>query len=77
MDATKMSFITWFSSSTHLKVDLSILDMFSRSGFGYAGFSDLEDVWDDLPISRLKYNALDDFYEVCLGSRLEDFMEVV
>nr|VDD55119.1 unnamed protein product [Brassica oleracea] len=28
------------------------------------GFSDLEDVWDDLPVSRLKYNALDDFQEV-------------
>ncbi|KAF3550780.1 hypothetical protein DY000_02005117 [Brassica cretica] len=38
--------------------------MFFRSGFGYAGFSDLEDVWDDLPVSRLKYNALDDFQEV-------------
>ncbi|KAF2547029.1 hypothetical protein F2Q70_00023610 [Brassica cretica] len=37
---------------------------FFRSGFGYAGFSDLEDVWDDLPVSRLKYNALDDFQEV-------------
>ncbi|KAF3511611.1 hypothetical protein F2Q69_00005314 [Brassica cretica] len=38
--------------------------MFFRSGFGYAGFSDLEDVLDDLPVSRLKYNALDDFLEV-------------
>ncbi|KAF3521050.1 hypothetical protein DY000_02060849 [Brassica cretica] len=45
-------FITWFSSSIHLR--------FFRSGFGYAGFSDLEDVWDDLPVSRLKYNALTD-----------------
>uniref|UniRef100_A0A0D3A9I5 Uncharacterized protein n=1 Tax=Brassica oleracea var. oleracea TaxID=109376 RepID=A0A0D3A9I5_BRAOL len=27
-------------------------------------FSDLEDFWDDLPVSRLKYNALDDFQEV-------------
>ncbi|WZZ81307.1 hypothetical protein YC2023_101879 [Brassica napus] len=26
--------------------------------------SDLEDFWDDLPVSRLKYNALDDFQEV-------------
>ncbi|KAF2558380.1 hypothetical protein F2Q68_00017935 [Brassica cretica] len=25
---------------------------------------DLEDFWDDLPVSRLKYNALDDFQEV-------------
>ncbi|KAF3522042.1 hypothetical protein F2Q69_00048398 [Brassica cretica] len=52
MAATKMFFITWFSSSIHLR--------FFRSGFGYAGFSDLEDVWDDLPVSRLKYNALTD-----------------
>uniref|UniRef100_A0A0D2ZRD4 Uncharacterized protein n=1 Tax=Brassica oleracea var. oleracea TaxID=109376 RepID=A0A0D2ZRD4_BRAOL len=28
------------------------------------GFSDLEDFWDDLPVSHLKYNALDDFQEV-------------
>uniref|UniRef100_A0A0D3BL30 Uncharacterized protein n=1 Tax=Brassica oleracea var. oleracea TaxID=109376 RepID=A0A0D3BL30_BRAOL len=28
----------------------------------FKGFSDLEDVWDDLPVSRLKYNALDDFH---------------
>ncbi|KAF3572905.1 hypothetical protein F2Q69_00062529 [Brassica cretica] len=28
------------------------------------GFSDLEDFWDDLPVSHLKYNALDDFLEV-------------
>ncbi|KAF3522922.1 hypothetical protein F2Q69_00048925 [Brassica cretica] len=70
MAATKMFFITWFSSSTHLKIDLSILDMFFRSGFGYAGFSDLEDVWDDLPVSRLKYNALDDFQEVFQTSGL-------
>ncbi|CAG7894391.1 unnamed protein product, partial [Brassica rapa] len=41
--------------------------------FGYASFSDLdlicsfsdlEDFWDDLHVSRLKYNALDDFQEV-------------
>uniref|UniRef100_A0A0D3A742 Uncharacterized protein n=2 Tax=Brassica TaxID=3705 RepID=A0A0D3A742_BRAOL len=38
--------------------------MFFRYGFGYAGFSDLKDFWDDLPVSRLKYNALDDFQEV-------------
>ncbi|KAF3543955.1 hypothetical protein DY000_02009307 [Brassica cretica] len=30
----------------------------------FKGFSDLENFWDDLPISRLKYNALDDFQEV-------------
>ncbi|KAL0853580.1 hypothetical protein Bca101_058732 [Brassica carinata] len=48
------------------------LDMFFRSG--YAGFSDLEDFWDDLPIS-----LLDDFQESSRrlpGSRL-DFLEVV
>ncbi|KAF2589535.1 hypothetical protein F2Q70_00040660 [Brassica cretica] len=38
--------------------------MFFRSGFGYEGFSDLEDFWDDLPVSHLKYNALDNFQEV-------------
>ncbi|WZY72757.1 hypothetical protein YC2023_004997 [Brassica napus] len=30
----------------------------------FKGFSDLKDFWDDLPVSRLKYNALDDFQEV-------------
>ncbi|KAF3600715.1 hypothetical protein F2Q69_00036567 [Brassica cretica] len=30
----------------------------------FKGFSDLEDVWDDLPVSRLENNALDDFQEV-------------
>nr|VDD50607.1 unnamed protein product [Brassica oleracea] len=54
-------------------------------------FSDLEDFWDDLPVSRLKYNALDDFHfsrsrkssrrlpfqsSRLPGSRL-DFLEVV
>ncbi|CAN6930267.1 unnamed protein product [Brassica oleracea] len=43
-----------------------------RSRFGYAGFSDLEDVWDDLPVSRLKYNAPDDFQEVFQTSRLTE-----
>ncbi|KAF2600484.1 hypothetical protein F2Q68_00010068 [Brassica cretica] len=37
--------------------------MFFRSGFGYTSFLDLEDFWYDLPVSRLKYNALDDFQE--------------
>ncbi|KAF3530359.1 hypothetical protein DY000_02041125 [Brassica cretica] len=35
------------------------------------GFSDLENFWDDLLVSRLKYNALDDFQEVP-----DDFQEV-
>ncbi|KAF2603436.1 hypothetical protein F2Q70_00026934 [Brassica cretica] len=44
-------FITWFSSSTHLKVFNQMvlifhLDMFLRSGLGYVGFSDLEDFWE-------------------------------
>ncbi|WZZ77205.1 hypothetical protein YC2023_097777 [Brassica napus] len=30
----------------------------------FKGFSDLEDFWDDLRVSRLKYNVLDDFQEV-------------
>ncbi|KAF2610676.1 hypothetical protein F2Q70_00013348 [Brassica cretica] len=57
----------------------------------FKGFSDLEDVWDDLPVSRLKYNALDDFHHVedfwddvpvsrlkynALGSLPDDFQEV-
>uniref|UniRef100_A0A0D3AS46 Uncharacterized protein n=1 Tax=Brassica oleracea var. oleracea TaxID=109376 RepID=A0A0D3AS46_BRAOL len=88
MAATKMFFITWFSSSTHLKVfrfgfgyagfsDLEdVWDVF-RSGFGYAGFSDLEDVWDDLPVSCLKYNALDDFQEVFQTTSMKSSKRVV
>ncbi|KAF2603124.1 hypothetical protein F2Q70_00025817 [Brassica cretica] len=53
-------------------VDLLILDMFFRSGFGYAGFSDLEDFWDDLPVNRLKYNALEDFQDDLPGSLLTE-----
>ncbi|KAF3571941.1 hypothetical protein F2Q69_00058303 [Brassica cretica] len=60
---------------------------FFRSGFEYTGFSDLENFWDDLPVSRLKYNALDDFQEVFQttsrkssrrlpGSLPDDFQEV-
>ncbi|WZY86708.1 hypothetical protein YC2023_033092 [Brassica napus] len=30
----------------------------------FKGFLDLEDFWDDLHVSCLKYNALDDFQEV-------------
>ncbi|KAF3513378.1 hypothetical protein F2Q69_00005036 [Brassica cretica] len=51
-----------------------------------SGF-DMEDFWDDLPVSRLKYNALDNFQEVFQttsrrssrrlpGSVLDDFQEV-
>ncbi|KAF3558224.1 hypothetical protein F2Q69_00012673 [Brassica cretica] len=45
---------------------------FFRSGFGYAGFSDLEDFWDDLPVNRLKYNALEDFQDDLPGSLLTE-----
>ncbi|KAF2591360.1 hypothetical protein F2Q70_00040224 [Brassica cretica] len=62
MVATKMFLIRRYSSSTHLKVDLLILDIYFC--VFYKGFSDLEEFWDYLPVSRLKYNALDDFQEV-------------
>ncbi|KAF3593725.1 hypothetical protein DY000_02022661 [Brassica cretica] len=65
MAATKMFFITWFSSSTHLK--------FFRSGFGYADLSVLVfnqmilifhldmffRLMGNLLESLLKYNALE------------------
>uniref|UniRef100_M4EHR6 Uncharacterized protein n=1 Tax=Brassica campestris TaxID=3711 RepID=M4EHR6_BRACM len=34
------------------------------------GFSDLEELWDDLLVSRLKYNALGDFQDNLPGSLL-------
>ncbi|KAL0793066.1 hypothetical protein Bca101_064443 [Brassica carinata] len=34
------------------------------SNLQYADFSDFKDFWDDLPVSRLKYNTPDDFKEV-------------
>ena len=97
-----MFFITWFSSTIHVKVDLLVLVMyflcsikvdiynlplifsvfksferfwicrFFRFGFGYAGFSDLEELWDDLLVSRLKYNALGDFQDNLPGSLLTE-----
>ncbi|WZZ66262.1 hypothetical protein YC2023_077632 [Brassica napus] len=55
----------------------------------FHSFKDLKDFWDDLHVSRLKYNALDDFQMTSMsviwtswkssglpGSRL-DFLEVV
>ncbi|KAF3565486.1 hypothetical protein DY000_02018154 [Brassica cretica] len=65
-------FITWFSSSTHLKVlirwfssstwicftDLGLIYMFFRSG------SDFGRLMGSLLRSLLKYNALEDFQEV-------------
>uniref|UniRef100_A0A0D3BU61 Uncharacterized protein n=1 Tax=Brassica oleracea var. oleracea TaxID=109376 RepID=A0A0D3BU61_BRAOL len=60
----KWFFITWFSSSTHLKV--------FQFWIWYAGFSDLEEFWDELPVSRLKYNALEDFQDDLPGSLLTE-----
>uniref|UniRef100_A0A0D3ANU0 Uncharacterized protein n=1 Tax=Brassica oleracea var. oleracea TaxID=109376 RepID=A0A0D3ANU0_BRAOL len=37
----------------------------------FKGFSDLEDLWDDLPVSRLKYNA-----RRIPGSLPDDFQKV-
>ncbi|WZZ14820.1 hypothetical protein YC2023_107909 [Brassica napus] len=53
----------------------------------FHSFKDLEDFWDDLPVSHVKYNALDDFQEVFQttsrkysrrlpGSLPDDFQEV-
>uniref|UniRef100_A0A0D3CG36 Uncharacterized protein n=1 Tax=Brassica oleracea var. oleracea TaxID=109376 RepID=A0A0D3CG36_BRAOL len=53
----------------------------------FKGFSDLEDFWDDLPVSRLNYRLPDDFQEVFQttsrmfsrrlpGSLPDDFQEV-
>ncbi|WZZ35472.1 hypothetical protein YC2023_018873 [Brassica napus] len=47
-------------------IDLSVL-IFNQMVFifySFKGFSDLEDFWDDLTVSRLKYNAIDGFQEV-------------
>ncbi|KAG5391425.1 hypothetical protein IGI04_021388 [Brassica rapa subsp. trilocularis] len=58
MAATKMFLIKWYSTSTNLEIYL-IFHSFSLflshlNVFEYAGFSDLEDFWDDLPVSRLE-----------------------
>ncbi|KAF3601840.1 hypothetical protein F2Q69_00037095 [Brassica cretica] len=64
--------------------------MFFRSGFGYAGFPDLEDFWDDLPVfnqivlifhSFKGFSDLEDFWDDLPVSRLkynalDDFQEV-
>ncbi|KAG5376107.1 hypothetical protein IGI04_040703, partial [Brassica rapa subsp. trilocularis] len=47
--------------------NLSFLHVFNQMVlifYSFKGFSDLEDFWDDLPVSCPKYNALDDFQEV-------------
>ncbi|KAF3538473.1 hypothetical protein F2Q69_00020970 [Brassica cretica] len=38
----------------------------------FKGFSDLEDFCDDLPVSRLKYNAVEDFQDDLPGSLLTE-----
>ncbi|KAF2616663.1 hypothetical protein F2Q68_00038432 [Brassica cretica] len=53
-----------FHSFKGRSINFRYVFLFFRSGFGYEGFSDLEDFWDDLLVSRLKYKALDDFQEV-------------
>uniref|UniRef100_A0A0D3AA52 Uncharacterized protein n=1 Tax=Brassica oleracea var. oleracea TaxID=109376 RepID=A0A0D3AA52_BRAOL len=58
------------TESSHMSLpfitDLSVLMVLI-----FHSFKDLEDFWDDLLVSRLKYNALDDFQEVP-----DDFQEV-
>uniref|UniRef100_A0A0D3B8I3 Uncharacterized protein n=2 Tax=Brassica oleracea TaxID=3712 RepID=A0A0D3B8I3_BRAOL len=44
--------------------NLSFLQIFIQMVLIFLSFKDLEDFWDDLPVSRLKYNVLDDFQEV-------------
>ncbi|CAG7885892.1 unnamed protein product [Brassica rapa] len=54
-----------FSVLSHVFLtNLSFLQVFNQMVFIFHSFKDLEDFWDDLPVSRLKYNALDDFQEV-------------
>ncbi|KAF2545234.1 hypothetical protein F2Q70_00022037 [Brassica cretica] len=38
----------------------------------FKGFSDLKDFWEDLPVSRLKYNAVEDFQDDLPGSLLTE-----
>ncbi|WZZ62564.1 hypothetical protein YC2023_062671 [Brassica napus] len=58
-------YITNASSQSAYK---AYLNQFNRDFTMFLKLIYLEDVWDDLPVSRLKYNALDDFQE--------DFQEV-
>ncbi|KAF3509921.1 hypothetical protein F2Q69_00009415 [Brassica cretica] len=59
--------LTESSSMSHPFItDLSVL-VFNQMVLifhSFKGFSDLEDFWNDLSVSRLKYNTLDDFQEV-------------
>ncbi|CAG7894390.1 unnamed protein product [Brassica rapa] len=54
-----------FSVLSHVFLtNLSFLQVFNQMVLIFHSFKDLEDFWDDLSISHLKYNALDDFQEV-------------
>ncbi|KAG5411206.1 hypothetical protein IGI04_007525 [Brassica rapa subsp. trilocularis] len=61
LDFQEVVWTSWKSSRLHGSL-LTKSPFHNRSEC--FGFSDLEDFWDDLPGSRLKYNALDDFQEV-------------
>ncbi|KAF2544125.1 hypothetical protein F2Q68_00031735 [Brassica cretica] len=78
-----------FKGFSDLDMDMQVFQIWKTSGTTYIserfGFSDLEDFWDDLSVSRLKYNALGDFQEVFqttfrkssgLPGSLLDFLEV-
>ncbi|KAF3604639.1 hypothetical protein F2Q69_00034168 [Brassica cretica] len=58
LDFLEVVWTSWKSSGLHGSL-LKKSPFHNRSE--RFGFSDLEDFWDDLPASRLKYNALDDF----------------
>uniref|UniRef100_A0A0D3CFG7 Uncharacterized protein n=1 Tax=Brassica oleracea var. oleracea TaxID=109376 RepID=A0A0D3CFG7_BRAOL len=51
---------------------LDFMEVFNQMVHIFHSFKNLEDFWDDLPVSRLKYNALDDFHFIRL-----DFLKVV
>ncbi|CAG7909461.1 unnamed protein product [Brassica rapa] len=54
-----------FSVLSHVFLtNLFFLQVFNQMLLIFYSFKDLEDFSDDLPVSRLKYNALDDFQEV-------------
>ncbi|CAG7862750.1 unnamed protein product [Brassica rapa] len=54
-----------FSVLSHnFLTNLSFLQILNQMVLIFHSFKDLEDFWDDLPISRLKYNALENFQEV-------------
>ncbi|CAG7888702.1 unnamed protein product, partial [Brassica rapa] len=81
-----IKFLLFFLKLKLSKPTLISLTSKHQTLYEFFSFSDLEDFSDDLPVSRLKYNALDDFQEVfqttsisssrVTRSRL-DFLEVV